>query len=215
MLEDLKAWEALPLVERPQLFVVSTGTVESNQAMGLRSTIVLDPGFTVGPQFGVQGTPSAVLIDQEGRLAGPASVGAFAIFALAGQIAIPDAVAANPASVQVDAGAPPLPELPTDANPVRQGCAQEEPLPDGGVILYNSCRQQALTLNATGAFVWECCDGDHDRDAIIAEVRDVFPTAAGLERDVRELLDKLFQAGLIAPIPALATTPAETSAAAI
>jgi peroxiredoxin len=216
MLEDLKAWEALPPTERPQLFVVSTGTVETNRAMGLRSTIVLDPDFTVGPRFGVQGTPSAVLIDRDGRLAASPAVGAFAIFALAGHVVVADAVAADPAGVHVDAGAPlaPLPELPADVNPVRQGCAQEEPLPDGGVILYNSCRQQALTLNATGAFVWECCDGDHDREAIIAEVRDVFPTAAGVERDVRELLDKLFQAGLIAPIPALTTTVAETAAAA-
>lgn len=215
MLDDVKAWEARPLIERPQLFVVSTGTEERNRAMGLRSTIVLDPGFTVGPQFGVDGTPSAVLVDRDGRLVASPAVGAFAIFALAGQVVIPDGVAADPASVQVDAETPPpLPELPTDATPVRQGCAQEEPLPDGGVILYNSCRQQALTLNETGAFVWECCDGDHDRAAIIAEVRDVFPTAAGVEGDVRELLNRLFQAGLIAPIPALATTPAEAAAAA-
>jgi len=217
MLEDLKAWEARPLTDRPQLFVVSTATVESNRALGLRSTIVLDPGFTVGPRYGVQGTPSAVLVDGDGRLAASAAVGAFAIFALAGQVVSPDAVDADPARVQVDAGVPPtpLPELPADANPVRQGCAQEEPLPDGGVILYNSCRQQALTLNATGAFVWECCDGDHDREAIIAEVRDVFPMAAGVEHDVQALLDKLFQAGLVAPIPAPATTPAEPAAAAI
>jgi peroxiredoxin len=218
MLEDLKAWEALPLTERPQLFVVSTGTVENNHAMALRSTVVLDPGFTVGPRFGVQGTPSAVLIDRDGRLAGSPAVGAFAIFALAGQVAVVDAVADDPPSVQVHTEAPsvPLPVLSADAKPQRQGCAQEEPLADGGIILYNSCRQQAMTLNATGAFVWECCDGDLDREAIIAEVRDVFPTAAEVERDVRELLDKLFQAGLIAPtLTPAATTAAETSAAAI
>ncbi len=210
--------EALPLTERPQLFVVSTGSVENNQAMSLRSTVVLDPGFTVGARFGVQGTPSAVLIDRDGRLAGSPAVGAFAIFALAGQVVVVDAVADEPANVQVHTEAPPapLPGLSADARPQRQGCAQEEPLADGGIILYNSCRQQAMTLNATGAFVWECCDGELDREAIIAEVRDVFPTAAELERDVRELLDRLFQAGLIAPTLApVAATAAETSAAAV
>ena len=72
------------------------------------------------------------------------------------------------------------------------------------------------TLNATGAFVWECCDGEHDVDAIIAEVRDIFPTIEGLDRDVRAILDHLLQAGMIAPAGAPpAATSAETSVTAV
>jgi len=47
--------------------VISTGTVEVNQALGLRSPVLLDEGFTVGSQFGAHGTPMAVLA-LEGQL---------------------------------------------------------------------------------------------------------------------------------------------------
>ena len=44
MLPDLKAWEESPPEGAPRLLVVSSESVESNQAMGLRSRVVLDPG---------------------------------------------------------------------------------------------------------------------------------------------------------------------------
>jgi thiol-disulfide isomerase/thioredoxin len=83
MLPDLKAWEADPPSEAPQLLVISTGTVEANQAMGLRSPVVLDQSFTAGRSFGATGTPSAVLLDAQGRMASPVAVGAAAVLALA------------------------------------------------------------------------------------------------------------------------------------
>src|SRR2546430_9230241 len=52
MLTDLKAWEANPPEGVPRLLVVSTDSVESNQAMGLHSPVVLDPdGMGVGRLF--------------------------------------------------------------------------------------------------------------------------------------------------------------------
>jgi thiol-disulfide isomerase/thioredoxin/uncharacterized membrane protein YphA (DoxX/SURF4 family) len=83
MLPDLQAWEADPPPEAPQLLVVSGGTVEANQAMGLRSPVVLDQGFTAGRSFGATGTPSAVLLDAQGLMASPVAVGAAAVLALA------------------------------------------------------------------------------------------------------------------------------------
>lgn len=83
MLQDLKEWEAQPPPDAPQLLVVSTGTVEANRAMGLRSPVVLDTGFTVGRAFGASGTPSAVLVDAQGRIASDVAVGAPAVLALA------------------------------------------------------------------------------------------------------------------------------------
>src|SRR5205823_2310688 len=68
MLDDLKAWEAHPPKGAPKLLLVSTGTVETNQAMGLRSPVVLEQSFTAGRQFGVNGTPSAVLVDGKGKV---------------------------------------------------------------------------------------------------------------------------------------------------
>lgn len=52
------------------MLVVSTGSVEANQTLGLHSPILLDSGaMGVGSSFGANGTPMAVLIDAEGRSA--------------------------------------------------------------------------------------------------------------------------------------------------
>ncbi|GAB4413210.1 MAG: hypothetical protein Fur0044_07550 [Anaerolineae bacterium] len=83
MLNDLKAWEFNSPKGTPQLLVVSTGTVEENRAMGLRSPIVLDQGFSTGYAFGANGTPSAVLVDAQGNIASEIAVGASAVLALA------------------------------------------------------------------------------------------------------------------------------------
>ena len=83
MLADLKAWEAERSQEAPKLLVVSTGSVEGNQALGLRSPVVLDGGFTLGPKFGAHGTPMAVLVDAEGKIASEVAAGALDVLALA------------------------------------------------------------------------------------------------------------------------------------
>src|SRR5215208_4639064 len=74
MLADLKAWEQTPPAGAPELLVVSTGTREDNEEMGLSSTVVLDRGFSTGAALGASGTPSAVLIDAEGRVASGESI---------------------------------------------------------------------------------------------------------------------------------------------
>jgi peroxiredoxin/uncharacterized membrane protein YphA (DoxX/SURF4 family) len=84
MLDDLKAWEASPPKGAPKLVIVSTGTVEANEALGFKSTILLDEGFSVGRAFGAGGTPSAVLIDAKGNIASEVAVGAPGVLALAG-----------------------------------------------------------------------------------------------------------------------------------
>jgi peroxiredoxin/uncharacterized membrane protein YphA (DoxX/SURF4 family) len=84
MLEDLKAWEAKSLKGAPKLLVVSTGTLEANLAMGLRSPVVLDQDFTIGRKFGANGTPMAVLVDAQGNIASDLAAGAPAVLALAG-----------------------------------------------------------------------------------------------------------------------------------
>ena len=82
----MKAWEAKPPKGAPKLLVVSTGTVEATKAMGLRSPLVLDQDFSVGNTFGATGTPMAVLVDAEGKIASEVAVGAPAVLALAGQV---------------------------------------------------------------------------------------------------------------------------------
>ena len=83
MLEDLKAWEANRPVGAPKLLVISAGTEEANRALGIHAPIVLDQGFEAGRAFGASGTPSAVLVDAQGRVASEVAVGAEAVLALA------------------------------------------------------------------------------------------------------------------------------------
>jgi hypothetical protein len=69
-----------------KLLVVSTDCAADNQAIGLRSPVVLEnPGMGVGRQFGANGTPMAVLIDAEGKIAFELAAGAPAVLQLAGQ----------------------------------------------------------------------------------------------------------------------------------
>ncbi len=84
MLDDLKRWEADPPEGAPKVLIVSTGDAEANRAMGLRSTVVLEPAFEVGYSFGANGTPSAILVDEEGKIASELAVGGPAVLALLG-----------------------------------------------------------------------------------------------------------------------------------
>lgn len=93
MLDDLRSMEMRPSAGAPKLLVVSTGTIEDNLAMGLLSKVLVDPDFQTGPIFGADGTPMAVLVDANGRIASDVAVGAQAVFALAG---VRSEVATNP-----------------------------------------------------------------------------------------------------------------------
>jgi hypothetical protein len=83
MLPDLKEWEENPPKGAPNLLVISAGTKEANVVMGLSSPVVLDQQFYVGRSFGVDGTPSTVLVDEDGRIASEAAVGGPAVLELA------------------------------------------------------------------------------------------------------------------------------------
>ncbi len=84
MLDDLKAWENDPPPGAPKLLIVSTGDIDANRAQGFRSTVVLEQDFATGKAFGVPGTPSAVLIDAQGKLASDVGIGVSGVFGLAG-----------------------------------------------------------------------------------------------------------------------------------
>jgi methylamine dehydrogenase accessory protein MauD len=84
MLPNLKEWEANPPKGAPKLLVVSTGTKEANEEMGFRSPLVRDPEFAAARAFGAGGTPSAMLIDAEGKVASELALGAQAVLTLAG-----------------------------------------------------------------------------------------------------------------------------------
>jgi len=82
MLPALKAWEENKKPGDPELLVVSAGSAEVNDAMRLRATVCLDNRFHTGNAFGAQGTPSAVLIDGQGRIVSEPVMGASEVLAL-------------------------------------------------------------------------------------------------------------------------------------
>ena len=84
MLPDLKEWESEAPDDAPRLVVVSAGSEEANREMELRSPVLLDQQFAAGRSFGAGGTPSAVLVDAEGKVASEVTVGAPAVMELAG-----------------------------------------------------------------------------------------------------------------------------------
>jgi thiol-disulfide isomerase/thioredoxin len=84
MLPDLKQWESEAPESAPRIVVVSAGSEEANREMGLASPVLLDQNFAIGRAFGASGTPSAVLVDAEGKVASEVAVGAPAVMELAG-----------------------------------------------------------------------------------------------------------------------------------
>jgi peroxiredoxin len=83
MLGDLKAWEASKSTDAVGLLVISTGTAEENRSLGIRSPVILDQDSKYAQQFGANGTPMAVMIDAEGRIASQLAAGAQDVFKLA------------------------------------------------------------------------------------------------------------------------------------
>jgi peroxiredoxin len=79
MLGDLQAWEAQAHPNALRLLLISTGSVEANRGLGLAAPVLLESGFSTGFAYGAKGTPSALLIDSQGKVASEVVVGAAAI----------------------------------------------------------------------------------------------------------------------------------------
>jgi thiol-disulfide isomerase/thioredoxin/uncharacterized membrane protein YphA (DoxX/SURF4 family) len=88
MIEDIRAFEQSPPDEAPRLLLISTGSREANEEMGLESEIALDGSFAAGGAFGAAGTPSGIVIDRTGKIASGLAVGAPGVMALTGEPAL-------------------------------------------------------------------------------------------------------------------------------
>lgn len=71
MHDDLKRWEEDPPPDAPRLVFIAAGEVEDIREANkdFMSSTLLDPEFDTAPLFGTKVTPSAILIDGEGRIA--------------------------------------------------------------------------------------------------------------------------------------------------
>lgn len=85
MLEDLKHWEGTRGHDAPGLVVFSDGDPDDHRELGLRSPVVLDKGYKVAAKLGMFGTPSAILVDENGVIVTETGTGATNIWALIGK----------------------------------------------------------------------------------------------------------------------------------
>jgi thiol-disulfide isomerase/thioredoxin len=83
MHERLTAFERRSNGHR-RLLIVSAGEAAAIRAEGFRSPVVVDPDFALAGMVGVGETPTALLVDAQGRVASPVASGADAVLELAG-----------------------------------------------------------------------------------------------------------------------------------
>lgn len=86
MFPELRGWEDNPPEGAPRLAIIASGDKEAIRTKGkeFKSLLLLDPDFDIAPVFGSNSTPSAILIDGNGRIASSLAVGERNILALAG-----------------------------------------------------------------------------------------------------------------------------------
>lgn len=84
--QDLLELEANANGSTPQLLVISSGDEERTRADGFNSPVLLDPDWSAGDRFGASGTPSAVVVDADGRVDSEVLVGGQAIL---GRLRVP------------------------------------------------------------------------------------------------------------------------------
>lgn len=85
MLEDFREWDKTKGADEPNLLLLSRGEIEKNLELGFKSTIVLDDEREVVQKLGMEGTPSAVLVDENGKIVSQIAVGEKRIWALIGK----------------------------------------------------------------------------------------------------------------------------------
>ena len=85
MLDDLREWDKTKGMDEPNLLVISEGEPELHKTFDLNSPIVLDSKRTISSELGMQGTPSAILINENGRVVSETAIGAEQIWALIGK----------------------------------------------------------------------------------------------------------------------------------
>jgi thiol-disulfide isomerase/thioredoxin/uncharacterized membrane protein YphA (DoxX/SURF4 family) len=85
MLADLREWDKTKGEDEPSLVVFSDGGVAENEKFGLTSPVIVDEGYKTAGEFGMFGTPSAVLVNEDGRIVSETAVGASYIWSLIGR----------------------------------------------------------------------------------------------------------------------------------
>lgn len=84
-LNEFKQWERSRTNGDPNVVLMSDGNVDEHKDLDLDSPVLLDKDYEVSVKLGMFGTPSAVLVDENGLIATETAVGASNIWALLGR----------------------------------------------------------------------------------------------------------------------------------
>ncbi len=85
MMKDLREWENEKGQNEPNLMVFSDGEVEAHRNFNLRSPVLIDKEYEIAEKLGMFGTPSAVLVNENGKIVSETATGAPNIWALIGK----------------------------------------------------------------------------------------------------------------------------------
>ena len=85
MLDELREWDKARSADDPDLLLISSGDAAVHEKFDLNAPIVLDDEQKTAADFGMNGTPSAVLVDENGKIISETAVGAQKIWALLGK----------------------------------------------------------------------------------------------------------------------------------
>ncbi len=74
----------------------------------------------------------------------------------------------------------------------------EERVVEGEMVVMDKESEQIHQLNQTASFIWQRCDGEHDRQQIAEELAEAFDVdAETAQQDVADALEKLEEIGLL------------------
>lgn len=85
MQSDLERWDSSRSDADPGLLVFSNEDGDGGVGISLRSPVVIDQGYETAKKLGMSGTPSAIVVNDEGRIVTETAVGAPNIWALIGR----------------------------------------------------------------------------------------------------------------------------------
>jgi methyltransferase-like protein len=74
----------------------------------------------------------------------------------------------------------------------------EERVVEGEMVVMDKESEQIHQLNQTASFIWQRCDGEHERQQIAEELAEAFDVdAETAQQDVADTLEKLEEIGLL------------------
>lgn len=85
MLEELREWDKTKGQDEPNLIVISSGGAEDHSEMNLKSLVLLDQDHETAEEMGMMGTPSAILVNEDGKIVSETASGAEDIWKLIGK----------------------------------------------------------------------------------------------------------------------------------